>query len=136
MISPAKIEKALSTGEGISIEFKRAKDQLPSSLFETICAFLNRNGGEIFMGITDNKTVEGIELKIAEQLIKQISNISNNPQLLSPSFLMNVQAIEYQHKTIIYILVPVSSQVHQYKGKVYDRSSDGDYVWFYSDLCG
>ncbi len=128
MISSDKIDKALASGEGLSLEFKSAKNQLPSSLFETICAFLNRNGGEIFMGITDDKKVEGIEPNIAEQLIRQISNISNNPQLLAPSFLMNVKAIEYQQKTILYILVPVSSQVHQYKGKVYDRSADGDYV--------
>ncbi len=29
--------------ETVTTEFKRAKDNLPSSLFETVCAFLNRN---------------------------------------------------------------------------------------------
>ncbi len=33
------IHKILTQGEGLTIEFKRAKDELPSSLFETVCAF-------------------------------------------------------------------------------------------------
>ena len=32
-------------GEGVNVEFKIAKKKLPNSLFETICAMLNRNGG-------------------------------------------------------------------------------------------
>ena len=127
MINAEKIEKLLQQGEGITIEFKKAKKQLPSSLFESICAFLNRNGGEIVLGVTDDKTIEGIEPHIAEQLVKQISNTSNNPQLLSPSFLIDAQIVKYQDKTLVYILVPASSQVHQFKGKIYDRSADGDF---------
>lgn len=29
--------------ESITVEFKKAKDSLPSNLFESVCAFLNRN---------------------------------------------------------------------------------------------
>ena len=29
--------------ETVTTEFKKAKDNLPSNLFETVCAFLNRN---------------------------------------------------------------------------------------------
>ncbi|MCK5775354.1 MAG: ATP-binding protein, partial [Bacteroidales bacterium] len=37
------------------VEFKKAKNKLPSNLFETICAFLNKSGGEIILGVDDNK---------------------------------------------------------------------------------
>ena len=96
MITTEKIDKLLQQGEGITIEFKKAKKQLPSSLFESICAFLNRNGGEIVLGVTDHKTIEGIEPHLAEQLAKQIANTSNNPQLLSPSFLIDAQIVKCQ----------------------------------------
>ena len=47
-------------GEGISVEFKSCKDQLPQSIYETVCSFLNRNGGDILLGVKDNKEIEGI----------------------------------------------------------------------------
>ena len=33
----------ISEGEGLTTEFKTAKEYLPDNLFETVCAFLNRN---------------------------------------------------------------------------------------------
>lgn len=38
----------INEGEGITTEFKEASNRLPRNLFETVCAFLNRNGGNIF----------------------------------------------------------------------------------------
>ena len=121
------IQHILGQGEGISIEFKKASNVLPESFFETVCAFLNRNGGSILLGVNDDKTITGIEAKTAELLCKQIANLSNNPQKLYPSFLIEPHVVDYQNKKIIYIYVPVSSQVHKCKGKIFDRSADGDF---------
>ena len=44
-----KIKHIINQGEGLTTEFKRAKEELPQNLFETVCAFLNRNGGNIFI---------------------------------------------------------------------------------------
>lgn len=41
-----KIKNIINQGEGLTIEFKKAKDKLPQNLFETVCAFLNRNVGQ------------------------------------------------------------------------------------------
>ncbi len=48
-------------GEGLHREFKEAGGQLPRSLFETVCAFLNTDGGTILLGVADDGTVTGIE---------------------------------------------------------------------------
>jgi len=48
------IPDILKKGEGISVEFKRAKNKLPENLFDTVCAFLNRNGGTVLLGVLDN----------------------------------------------------------------------------------
>ena len=70
------IQKILSQGEGLTVEFKRAKGQLPSSLFETVCAFLNRNGGTILLGVGDDGSIEGVDPDKAETLCKNIANLS------------------------------------------------------------
>jgi ATP-dependent DNA helicase RecG len=123
-----RIEHLLKVGEGISVEFKKATTHLPNNLFDTICAFLNRNGGEILLGVDDNKNVLGIDNKLTEEFCKQISNTSNNSQVLFPAFLINAKVVDFRSKKLLYIFVPVSSQVHKFKGKIFDRGADGDFV--------
>jgi len=122
-----RIAQLISQGEGISLEFKKAKNALPESLFETICAFLNRSGGVILLGVTDDGTIEGVDPAQAPKILKELTNLSNNPQKLFPAFLLDAEMVEYQGKVLIYLFVPASSQVHRCKSKVYDRSEDGDF---------
>ena len=123
-----KLQDIISQGEGLTIEFKKAKNRLPNNLFETVCAFLNKTGGEIILGVDDDKTIVGVDDKVVEQLAKEIANMSNNPQKLFPSFLLQPHIIEIEEKKLIYIFVPISSQVHNTANKIYDRSADGDFV--------
>lgn len=51
----------IKLGESVTTEFKEAYNKLPKSLFETVCAFLNRNGGNIFLGVSDDGTVVGVD---------------------------------------------------------------------------
>ena len=55
---PNRFEELIAQGEGISIEFKECKDTLPKNVFETLCAFLNRFGGDIFLGLKDDGTIK------------------------------------------------------------------------------
>ena len=55
-----KIERLISKGEGIDIEFKECKMGLSKDVYETVCAFLNRIGGHIFLGVNNNGKVTGI----------------------------------------------------------------------------
>ncbi len=121
------IEKILRQGEGISFEFKKSKEELPQNLFETVCAFLNRNGGTILLGVGDNKIIEGVNPEKADKICKNIINQSNNPQKLFPTFLLSANICSYKNKTLIHIFVPISSQVHKCNNKIYDRSADGDF---------
>ncbi|MDD2286685.1 MAG: hypothetical protein PHQ11_14950, partial [Paludibacter sp.] len=70
---------------------------------------------------------EGIDPEAANAMIKNLVNLSNNTQQLAPSFLLESTKIEYENRLIIHIFVPASSQVHRCRGKVYDRSADGDF---------
>ena len=69
------LKNIISQGEGLTVEFKKANKQLPENLFETVCAFLNRNGGYIFLGVDDNANIIGVEKSKIEILCKQISDL-------------------------------------------------------------
>jgi predicted HTH transcriptional regulator len=49
------IKKLIRNGEGISVEFKECRNKLNKDVFESICAFLNRNGGDLILGVNDNE---------------------------------------------------------------------------------
>ena len=65
-----KINTILTNGEGLKTEFKLAENDLPNNLFESICAFLNTQGGEIVLGISDDGIVTGVNLDRIETLLK------------------------------------------------------------------
>ena len=71
-----RIAQLINQGEGLTTEFKKAGEGLPQSLFETICAFLNKAGGTILLGVTDDKNVAGVNPEKAEQYCKDIANTS------------------------------------------------------------
>lgn len=48
-----RVRRLLRQREDIRLEFKEAKTELPETLFETICAMLNRDGGDILLGVAE-----------------------------------------------------------------------------------
>ncbi|MCK5772925.1 MAG: putative DNA binding domain-containing protein, partial [Thermoplasmata archaeon] len=121
------LEHLLSMGEGIRVEYKEAKRSLPTSTFETICAMLNRDGGDILLGVEDHGNVLGIDPQTIEKMKTDMVNLSNNPQKLDPPFIIFPVDQVRDGKKILHISLPASSQVHQTNGVVFDRSNDGDF---------
>ena len=121
------LKRYIKQGEGLKVEFKEAKYAMPSDLFESICAFLNRSGGIIILGINDEGEVIGVNPDVLDTIINNIVNTSNNPSKLNPPSILFPQKMELKEGSIIYIQVPESSQVHKCNGEIYDRSSDGDF---------
>ena len=120
-----KIKELIASGEGIDVEFKESAKKLNKNVFETVCSFLNRNGGHLFLGINDDGKIIG--LSNPEKLLKEFVTQANNLQKLNPTFYFSPEIVEIEGKKIIYIYVPVSSQVHKVNGKIFDRSDDGDF---------
>lgn len=120
------IEQLLQRGEGIDIEFKESFHELNKNAFETVCAFLNRKGGHLLLGVTDSGKVEGVLDSEAERLQMELINNANNPQKLQPVFPLSPQIIGIDGKQIIYVYVPESSMVHSTVGKIFDRNGDAD----------
>lgn len=122
-----QLKEIISGGESITVEFKESKKKLNKDVLESVCAFLNRNGGHLFLGVKDNGDIIGIEPDLAEKLKIDFVTSMNNLQQLNPTFYLAVEDVEIDGKVILYISIPESSQVHRCKGKIFDRNEDGDF---------
>ena len=122
-----RIRHLLSQREGIMLEFKEAAKELPGNLFETICAMLNREGGDILLGVKDDGTVKGIDASHLEHMVTNLVNLSNNPNKLDPPFILHPGVHTIDGKNILHISVPESSETHKTGNFIYDRSNDGDF---------
>ena len=114
----ADIQNTLAAGENLYIEFKEARDQLPGSFFDTVCVFLNTDGGTIYLGVGDDGTVTGVASQAVGRLESDIANLSNNPQQLDPPFLLFPHELTIAGKVVIAVQVPLSSQIHQHGGEI------------------
>lgn len=126
-MSIERVKRLLKDKENIRLEFKEAKTALPKSLFETICAMLNREGGDIILGANDNGIITGVEASLIDSMTKDLVNLSNNAQKLDPPFILFPQSYEIDGNWLIHIQVPSSSQIHKTVNIVFDRSHDGDF---------
>jgi predicted HTH transcriptional regulator len=71
-MNKAGIKKLIRKGEGISIEFKECRNKLNKDVFESICAFLNRNGGDLILGVNDKGKIAGIA-SLTPQVTEQVT---------------------------------------------------------------
>jgi ATP-dependent DNA helicase RecG len=121
------IGEIINKGEGINIEFKIAQSEVPKSIYDTICAFLNRIGGTILLGVSDKGEIIGIDKQNIEKIKKELTTSFNNPQVINPPIYIQPDVVEVEDKTILHLSIYESSQVHSSKGQIFDRNHEGDF---------
>jgi ATP-dependent DNA helicase RecG len=94
-----ELQLILEEDEGYRIEFKESM----TSIDKELVAFANSSGGRIFLGITDDKEIKGVN--ITNKFKSQIQDIANNCQ---PSIKIILEEFEN-------ILQPVPSTKEQKK---------------------
>ena len=73
-----KLKQIIDGGESITVEFKQSKGKLNKDVFETVCAFLNRNGGHLFLGVRDDGEIIGIKDEEIEKIKKELETMLKN----------------------------------------------------------
>lgn len=121
-----RFEEILSLGETICIEFKRCGNGVESDVYETVCSFLNRFGGDIFLGVEDNGQVIGVPEKAVSVMIKNFIACVSNPALFTPTTYIEPHILPYKGKSVIHIHVNASAEVHTFKKEIFDRVDDAD----------
>lgn len=117
-----KIEKMIERGETQKVEFKKSLAE-KNEVLETISAFANTEGGNIYVGIEGNKdgsikTITGIntEGKIIENLVNEIK------QNTDPTIFPSLKVENIQNRKILLIEVQENPIKPVFaKGKVYKR---------------
>ena len=120
--------------ENKNLEYKKAKNKVPKSFWETYSAFANINGGTVIFGL-DEKTnqIEGV---IDPNKIKNdLFNMLNNSQKVSHNIIKdeNVDIISINHETqIVVIEVPEASYhlkpiyINGNPRQAFERFGEGD----------
>lgn len=121
-----KLEQLLKNGENFTVEYKLCRDNLSTSVFETVCSFSNRYGGFIFLGVDDSGKVIGVEPTAVTKIKKDFINTLNNPNKIRPSLFLNLEEIVYNGKVILWAFVPVNSEVEYCDNKIFDRNGDAN----------
>ena len=124
-MTPEHLARLLREGEGLTVEFKRAREALNRDIYETICAFLNQRGGTLVLGAADDGSVTGIAPEALAQMRKNLA--LHNPQKINPPMPLVPEQVELDGQTLLVLNVPESSQVHSCNNRVFSRNEDGDF---------
>lgn len=123
---PQELLALIQNGENNTVEFKKSSAEVTKDVYESVCAFSNRYGGHIFLGVKDNGAILGIQPDCVDQMKKNfITSVNNENKMYPPLYLTPIE-YEYDGKCILYIRVPVNSTVCRCNGRIYDRNHEAD----------
>ncbi|WP_331682760.1 RNA-binding domain-containing protein [Blautia sp.] len=71
-------------GENVCVEFKKSTNAITKDVYDTVCAFSNRNGGTIVLGVKDNGEILGLSPDAVEQIKKDFVTSVNNGLKINP----------------------------------------------------
>lgn len=125
-LNEIELKKLIQKGECQTIEFKKSTKDISKDVYESICAFSNRNGGHILFGIKDNGGLIGLEQECIEKIKKDFVTAINNPSKLMPPLFLTIDEYILNEKKILHVYVPVGSQVSRCSGRIYDRNNESD----------
>jgi ATP-dependent DNA helicase RecG len=98
------IEQLITTPESKTLEFKRDLSS-PKPLLKTLVAFANTAGGKLIIGITDDRTVLGVENPLDEE--ERLTNMIGDS--ISPRLIPNIEMTTVEGKTLLVIEVFLSN---------------------------
>lgn len=121
------IKEIIKRGESIKVEFKSSQEELTKSGFETVVSFLNTIGGYLFLGISDNGEILGINEEKLGIIKTNFANMVNNKEKINPPIPLMLQEIYLDGRLILYTYVPESSEVHKLNDNlIFERTDEGD----------
>ena len=120
------IDRILAAGEGKRIEYKKAEQNIPVNLYDSIVSFANTEGGTIILGADDNGEIIGIDPSQSMRFITNIATSLNDPDCVSPSLYLTPTEFDHLDGKLIIIEVDRSSVVHNHADRIYWRDGDAD----------
>jgi len=114
-LNPEQLHTLISQGENETIEFKAS---FTKAVIETLVAFSNTRGGQVFIGVDNEGNIKGVSIT-DETVQKWINEIKQSTE---PSIFPVVSMVNYPDKVVIILKVsefPVKPVA--YKDRYYGR---------------
>ncbi len=111
-IKAMNINEILKGTENTTVEFK---EEINESMFKTVSAFANKDGGIIYIGISDKKEIKGLEY--TNSMLGDLTNKIINLLGIHPQ----IDCIKINKKDVLQIKIKKSTLPVSYKGKYYTR---------------
>ena len=92
------ILQKIQNGESEKVEFKSS---FSKSAVETLVAFANAKGGNIFIGVADNKKITGVDIG-KETIQKWLNQIKIDT---SPSIIPDIDVVKIDNKEVVVISI-------------------------------
>lgn len=101
----------------------------PDRIYETVCAFANRFGGEILVGNFSASPVTGLDEPQAAYLVGKITDDCSDSNLFVPSLFICPRIVHYKDGFLLHIHVNASNRLVTFKTNVYLRErSQNEYI--------
>lgn len=113
------IEELLIKGERQTIEFKQRLNK-PEKIAKTICSLANTDGGNLMIGIRDNKTIMGVDVEQEKYILEEAIRFYCDPPVHLNLTEILVSKEEYPFQTVSVLLVEIPESVtkpHKAKDK-------------------
>jgi ATP-dependent DNA helicase RecG len=114
-----ELKQIISKGKTPFVDFGKCTTELTDSVFQSVCSFLNKEGGELIVGMSDYGKIAGVAEIFIDSMLKKFEHVMTKE--FAPAFPLVPEIVEINNRKLFYIPVPRSPQVHRYKNKVYDR---------------
>jgi len=114
-----ELKQLITTGESTTLEFKKSTANL-KGVAQTLCAFLNGEGGTALIGVNDSQKILG--QKVTDQTQLDIAQVLRK---FEPTANVDVSFVDFHdndHKVIVMTThVDKSSMPYVYDGRAYER---------------
>jgi len=117
------IDNLLQQQESVRLEFKAKPEK--AAIAKVITSFINTQGGDLIIGINDDKSVVGVvNAEKVQQSIKKLLIES-----ITPNAPISIQIIRYKRKDVILISVwEGAKKPYQFRGKIFTRENNATKV--------
>ena len=105
-MTEAELLKLIQGGENIHVEFKKSTHEITKDVYDTVCAFSNRDGGTILLGVKDNREVLGVAPDAVDRMKKDFVTSINNGQKINPPLYLQPETCIVSGRTLLVIQVP------------------------------
>jgi len=121
MLSEIQIKNEISLGEDSTRQFK-VKLHSPAHLAPELCAMSNSSGGSIYVGVSDNCTIEGLTQEEVRKFSSWVAETAN--QLIRPAIYPQTRTVQIEGKLLLIIEVSegVSKPYQDNKGAFWVKS--------------